>query len=55
MSSDASKVGSLDLDIINFEKNLIKDLKENKFEMIYLLGQDELKFEKKKWIYNLSR
>jgi NADH-quinone oxidoreductase subunit G len=47
LSSDASKVGSLDLDIINFEKNLIKDLKENKFEMIYLLGQDELKFEKK--------
>ena len=29
------------------EKDLLKDLNENKFELIYLLGQDDLKFNKK--------
>ena len=47
LSTDASTVGNFDLDIINDKENLIKDLNENKFELIYLLGQDNLKFNKK--------
>ena len=47
LSSDAATVGNFDLDIINNKENLIKDLKENKFELIYLLGQDNLDFNKK--------
>ncbi len=47
LSNDASTVGNLDLDIINEKRNLLKDLRENKFEFIYLLGQDELDFTKK--------
>ena len=47
LSIDASTVGSLDLDIVNQDNNLIKDLKENKFDIIYLLGQDNLNFHKK--------
>jgi len=48
LTSNASTVGNLDLDIINKEAELFKDLNENKFEIIYLLGQDDLKFNKKK-------
>ena len=47
LSTDAATVGNFDLDIINQEENLIKDLNENKFELIYLLGQDSLNFNKK--------
>ena len=47
ISTDASTVGNLDLDIINNEKNLISELQENKFEIVYLLGQDNLQFRKK--------
>ena len=47
LSSDAATVGNLDLDIININRNLIKELKENKFELLYLLGQDNLRFDKK--------
>ena len=47
LSTDSSTVGNFDLDIINNEDNLIKDLNENKFELIYLLGQDNLNFNKK--------
>jgi NADH-quinone oxidoreductase subunit G len=47
LSSDAATVGNFDLDLINEKENLIKDLKENKFELIYLLGQDSLDFDKK--------
>ncbi len=47
LSVDAAKIGSLDLDIINQNKDLFKDLKENKFELIFLLGHDELDFNKK--------
>jgi NADH-quinone oxidoreductase subunit G len=47
LSSDAATVGNFDLDIINEKENLIKDLSENKFELIYLLGQDDLRFNKK--------
>ncbi len=44
--SNASSVGNFDLDIINHDKDLIKELNDNKFEIIYLLGQDDLKFKK---------
>ncbi len=47
LSSDASTVGNLDLEIINNNQNLLKELNENKFEIVYLLGQDNLKFNKK--------
>ncbi len=47
LSSDAATVGSLDLDITNKNNKLFKDLKENKFKIIYLLGQDNLNFNKK--------
>ncbi len=47
LSCDASTVGNFDLGIINTDINLIKDLKSNKFEIIYLVGQDNLEFDKK--------
>ncbi len=47
LSCDASTVGNFDLEIINNDINLIKDLKSNKFEIVYLVGQDNLEFDKK--------
>ena len=47
LSTDAATVGNFDLDIINDKEDLIKDLNENKFELVYLLGQDNLIFNKK--------
>ena len=47
LSTDASTVGSLDLDIINETNNLIEELNQNKFELVYLLGQDNISFNKK--------
>ena len=47
ISSDAATVGSLDLDIIDQKNELIKNLNENKFDIVFLLGQDNLKFNKK--------
>jgi len=47
LSTDAATVGNFDLDIINQKQNLIKDLNENKFELVYFLGQDNLNFIKK--------
>ena len=47
LSTDAATVGNFDLDIINEKENLIKDLNENKFELVYLLGQDNLILNKK--------
>jgi len=47
LSCDASSVGNFDLGIINNEKNLLKDFKSNKFEIIYLVGQDNIDFNKK--------
>ena len=46
LSCDASTVGSYDLGITN-NNNLLKDLKEHKFEIVYLVGQDNLDFQKK--------
>ncbi len=47
LSTDASTVGSIDLGIINNENNLFSDLKEHKFDIVYLVGQDNLEFHKK--------
>ena len=47
LSVDASTVGNFDLDIINNHDELIKNLNNNKFKLIYLLGQDNLRFKKK--------
>ena len=47
LSTDAATVGNIDLGIINNENNLIKDIKEQKFDIIYLVGQDNLEFDKK--------
>ena len=47
LTSDASTVGNLDLKIINQEKKIFEDLRSHKFEIIYLLGQDNLDFTKK--------
>ncbi len=47
LSCDASSVGNFDLGLINKESNLLKDLKSNKFEIVYLVGQDNISFNKK--------
>ena len=47
LSEDASQVGNLDLDIINKDIDLVKEINENKYELIFLLGQDNLNFSKK--------
>ncbi len=44
---DAATVGSFDLDIIDENNKILDDLSENKFEIVYLLGQDNLSFKKK--------
>ena len=47
LSCDAATVGNFDLGILNSEKNLLEELKSNKFEIVYLVGQDNLDFNKK--------
>ncbi|MBD1162572.1 NADH-quinone oxidoreductase subunit G [Pelagibacterales bacterium SAG-MED12] len=47
LSTDASTIGSIDLDIVDRNNNILDDLKQNKFEIIYLLNQDNLDFVKK--------
>jgi len=47
LSCDAATVGNYDLGLINKNKNLLQDLKDHKFEIVYLVGQDNLNFEKK--------
>jgi len=47
LTMDASTVGNLDLKIINERENIFNDLNSNSFEIIYLLGQDNLNFIKK--------
>ncbi len=46
LSCDASSVGNFDLGLINNEKNILDDLKSNKFEIVFLVGQDNIKFNK---------
>ncbi len=47
LSVDAATVGNLDLDIIDKNDEILDELHENKFEIIFLLGQDNLDFKKK--------
>ena len=47
LSCDASTVGNFDLGLINKENNLINDLKSNKFDIVFLIGQDNIDFSKK--------
>ena len=47
LSVDAGTVGNLDLDIIDKSNKILDELHENKFEIIFLLGQDNLDFKKK--------
>ena len=47
LSVDAATVGNLDLGIVDESNKLFDELNENKFEIIYLLGQDNLDFNKK--------
>ncbi len=47
LSVDAGTVGNLDLDIIDKSDKILDELHENKFEIIFLLGQDNLDFKKK--------
>ena len=44
---DASTVGNIDLDVIDQSNTILDDLGKNKFEIIFLLGQDNLNFKKK--------
>jgi NADH-quinone oxidoreductase subunit G len=49
ISQDASAVGSFDLGLyktIDGSNEVLKDLENHKFEIVYLLGQDSLKFNK---------
>ena len=50
ISNNASTVGSYDLDIINSNKGentTLERIKKNDFEILFLFGQDNLKFNKK--------
>ena len=47
LSVDASTVGNIDLDVIDQSNTILDDLNKNKFEIIFLLGQDNLNFKKK--------
>ncbi|WP_440654291.1 NADH-quinone oxidoreductase subunit NuoG [Candidatus Pelagibacter sp. HIMB1506] len=47
LSCDAATVGNFDLGVLNNKTNLIEDLKSNIFEIVFLIGQDNLNFVKK--------
>ena len=47
LSCDSSTVGNYDLGIVNEENDLLNELKNHKFDIIYLVGQDNLDFKKK--------
>jgi len=47
LSTNASTVGNYDLDLIDESNELLSKLIQNKFDIIYLLGQDSFKFNKK--------
>ena len=47
LSCDAATVGNYDLSLVNEDNNLLKDLQNHKFDIVYLLGQDNLNFDKK--------
>ena len=47
LSCDASTVGNFDLGIINENINLLENLQNHKFDIVYLVGRDNLNFDKK--------
>ena len=47
LSSNASTVGSFDLGLVDETNKVLDDLMKNKFEIVYLVGQDNLDFIKK--------
>ena len=47
LSCDASTVGNYDLGLVNQEKSLLQDLNNHQFEILFLVGQDNLNFDKK--------
>ena len=47
LSCDAATVGNYDLGLVNEDNNFLKDLQNHKFDIVYLLGQDDLNFDKK--------
>ena len=47
LSTEAATVGNYDLGIIKEENDLLDNLKNHKFDIVYLLGQDNLDFDKK--------
>ncbi len=47
LTTDASTVGNLDLKLFNEKEDMFDNLKSHKFDIIYLLGQDNLNFTKK--------
>ena len=46
LSCDAATVGNFDLGLVNENNNLLEDLQKNKFDIVYLVGQDNLNFKK---------
>tara|TARA_Y100000768_G_scaffold341799_1_gene286456 strand:- start:708 stop:1385 length:678 start_codon:yes stop_codon:yes gene_type:complete len=48
LSKHAATVGGFDLDIVSAENNLtLETLKKNNFEIVFLIGQDNINFKKK--------
>ena len=47
LSTDAATVGNFDIGIVDEVNNLLKDLQNHKFDIVYLVGQDNLNFDKK--------
>ena len=47
LTTDAATVGCLDLNIINENKDMFEELYNHKFDIVYLLGRDDLNFLKK--------
>ena len=47
LSTDAATVGNFDIGIVDEVNNLLKDLQSHKFDIVYLVGQDNLNFHKK--------
>jgi len=51
LSNNASTVGSYDLGVLNLDNEnnqVLEKIKKNEFEILFLFGQDNLKFNKKK-------
>ena len=46
LSNDAATVGNFDLDLIKEDNSLLESLKNHKFDIVYLVGQDNLNFKK---------